>query len=154
MTPEQLAKSGSESAHQKALFCQAALHYNQYPELKWMHAIPNGGMRSARTGANMKAEGARAGVLDIFLPVSITTPIGATTSGLYIEMKKPGFENRKNGGMSDKQVEFSRHAMFFGYRVRICYTWEQAWEQIIGYLENVSEEQRGAYHTWMEAQNG
>src|ERR1043166_9911283 len=37
--------------------------------LKWLHAIPNGGERTARTAALLKAEGVRKGGADVFLPV-------------------------------------------------------------------------------------
>ena len=45
ITPEQLAASGSEDGHQMALFCWAALNTEQYPQLKNLFAIPNGGNR-------------------------------------------------------------------------------------------------------------
>ena len=36
------------------------------PELKWMFAIPNGGIRDRITAARMKQEGVKSGVWDIF----------------------------------------------------------------------------------------
>ena len=45
MTPETLAKSGTEAAHQTALFAWAALQLQRWPELRWLHHIPNGGSR-------------------------------------------------------------------------------------------------------------
>jgi hypothetical protein len=130
MTPETLAKSGSESAHQTALFAWAALNVGKYPALKFMHAIPNGGERNVRVAAKMKAEGVRAGVLDIFLPVP-----KAGKHGFYIEMKRSDRRNHKNGGLSDEQLEFAKFAYEAGYWVTVCYTWEEARDKIVAYLE-------------------
>jgi hypothetical protein len=56
-TPEQLAASGSELAHQTALFCWAALNTHLWPELRLLFAIPNEGQRSMRSGGQLKAAG-------------------------------------------------------------------------------------------------
>ncbi len=123
MTPEQLARSGSESAHQAAFFCWCGLNQNNYPELRWCFAIPNGGARHYVTAARLKVEGVKAGVWDIFLPVPITP-----FRGLWIEMKKPG---RK---LSDLQKEFGEFVMKQGYRCEVCHGWEAAVKVIEDYL--------------------
>jgi hypothetical protein len=127
ITPEQLAKSGTEHGHQAALFCWAAAC--QWPEVKWLHAIPNGGERNPIVAANMKAEGARTGIWDVFLPF----PCGQH-AGLYIEMKKPGRQREKNGGLSDQQVDFGEYARQHHYATAVCYTWEEAVKAIVAYL--------------------
>lgn len=127
ITPEQIAKAGTEHAHQAALFAWCAV--SGIPELKWFHAIPNGGERNAIVAARMKAEGVRTGIFDTFLPVT-----SAQYAGLYIEMKKPGREREKNGGLSDDQVLFRAWAVRQSYSTAVCYTWEQARDVIIGYL--------------------
>jgi len=92
MTPDQLAKSDTEHAHQRAFFAWLAyaaysgfdcahewvcgvtslsVSTSAFPELTLMHAIPNGGHRSKSEAAKLKAEGVKAGVLDTFLPVSM-----------------------------------------------------------------------------------
>jgi hypothetical protein len=133
ITPEQLAKSGSEDGEQSALFCQAALHYDQYPQLKWMHAIKND------NGHRRVAQGVRRGVVDIFLPVPQTglDVVGNFKfySGLYIELKKLGRQKEKNGGLSDKQIEFLEYASLVGYKSSVCYGWQEAWSTIVDYLE-------------------
>src|SRR4051812_7142849 len=90
MTPDQLSKSGTEHAHQVALFAWAAVacyhgfavanlwaksgvldpQYNRRPIpcLKWLHAIHNQGHGDAIRGGRAKAEGVRKGIPDIFLP--------------------------------------------------------------------------------------
>lgn len=69
----------------------------QYPQLaSVLFAVPNGGRRDAVTGAKLKAEGALAGVADIFLDVD-----RGEYHGLRIEMKT------KTGRLSDSQKAFS-----------------------------------------------
>lgn len=125
MTPEQIAKSNTESAHQKAVFAQAALRLEMFPELRWMHHIPNGGSRSAVTAAKLKGEGVRAGVWDIFLPV----PRGGF-HGLYVEMKAPG----KINNLSTVQKQFRDDLTPLGYAFEVCDHWETAWQAIFIYL--------------------
>lgn len=104
MTPATLAKSGTEHAHQTALFAYAAVAYlhgfdaadewsktgklpkrdpdapPKVPALEWFHAIPNGGSRGDDDksrkirGAQLKAEGVRQGVADTFLPWPVYEP--------------------------------------------------------------------------------
>ena len=124
MTPEQLAKSGSEHAHQVALFAWAALNRIKYPELAYMHAIPNGGLRDRITAAKLKAEGVKSGVSDVFLPVK-----RGAWSGLYIEMKKPG------GKPTKEQLEFGQFALSQGFGFIVCDHWEKARDVIINYME-------------------
>jgi len=132
MTPEELAKSGSEDAHQRALMSMAATHVHKYPELKWFHAIPNGGSRGDNKrsamirGAQLRASGVKAGVLDTFLPVK-----RGPWSGLYIEMKRPG----KLKSTSTEQKEFIAFVKEQGYAALVCDNWEDAWSAVIQYLE-------------------
>jgi len=72
----------TESQEQIAIFEWAYRSLNRVPELRLLHAIPNGGARSARTGARLKKEGVKPGVPDICLPI----PRGKY-HGLYIELK-------------------------------------------------------------------
>src|SRR5712664_2410051 len=122
ITPESLA-GDSESSHQKALFAWAALSVGKYSQLKWMHAIPNGGLRDVRTATNLKAEGVKAGVLDIFLP----WPVGKW-HGAYIEMK---YGKNK---VTQEQKEFIDF-IGWNYKFIVCYTWIEAKDIIIKYLE-------------------
>lgn len=127
MTSEQLAVSGTESGHQRAVFCWAALNVVKYPELKWMHAIPNGGKRDKITGGVMKAEGVKSGVADIFLPV-----MRRMWSGLYIEMKK------KDGKISTEQKEFGAFVQSQSFGFVVCYSWTDAVNCIQEYLNHGS----------------
>ena len=164
MTPAQLAKD-SESSQQMALFawCAIAMNYGfdiavaldngasfdaardhgsvcPVPELKWIHHIPNGGSRGNDVrsqqirGARLKAEGVRSGVSDICLPVK-----RGNCSGLYIEMKKPDLKPKRatsKGGCSDEQIEFGAFVQAQGFGFVVCYTWIEARDVIIAYLNS------------------
>jgi len=137
ITPEQLARNDNEDGHQMALFCQAALHREQYPQLEWMHAIPNGGSRHQYEATKLVGAGTRKGVFDIFLPNAVYWQNSLNCPkyhGLYIEMKAPKRRNEKNGGLSQDQIEFMTYAVVAGYKCVICYTWIEAWNEILKYL--------------------
>lgn len=125
LSPETIAKAGTEHAHQSALFCWAALPATQrlWPCLKLMFAVPNGGERNKIVAAKMKAEGVKAGVLDIFLPVP-----SKGFHGLFIEMKVG--RNKPTPG----QVDFACAVSDLDYCCVLCYSWEGAREQILKYL--------------------
>lgn len=138
MNPAQLAKSGSESSEQIALFAMCALNINKYPELIWYHSIPNGAVlgndertRIIRAG-RLKAEGMKNGVHDTFLPVK-----RGCFSGLYIEMKKrsekPVKETSK-GGLNDDQIAFGKFVTEQGFLWVCAYGWEEAWSYLEQYL--------------------
>lgn len=151
ITPEYLAKCGSEHGEQSALFCwsvkamwQGFARANDMasylapppggfsgvpvlPELRWMHAIPNGGGRSAKQGADLKAEGVKGGVADVCLPV----PSGPY-NGLYIEMKKA---NGVPSDVSEDQLEFGKFVTGQGYLWCVCFGWKQAANLIQCYLQ-------------------
>lgn len=132
ITPEMLAKAGSEHAEQSALFCWAALPEQQslYPFFRWcLFAIPNGGLRdsdskiAAKRGGELKAEGVKAGVSDIFLAVS-----RGGWHGLFIEMKV------KPNKPTTEQLTFHTEVSNQNYAVAVCYSWKEAVTFITGYL--------------------
>jgi hypothetical protein len=146
MTPEQLAKNNTEDGHQAALFCKVAQNLRTYPELGWLHAIPNGGNRNKVTASRMKATGTKAGVWDIFLPVP-----SHPYPGLYIEMKKPKVPGKQSQGtLQPNQRQFQAHIDFFGYAYCICYTWEEAWHAIETYVARIPKHIRESYKLLME----
>lgn len=114
----------TEAQEQRFLFQWAGLAEQQYPELKLLHHIPNGGKRDARTAANLKKEGVKAGVPDIFLPVGRGGYLG-----LYIELKVG--KNKT----SLKQKEWIEKLRQQGYRVEVCYGWLEAKEEIEQYMK-------------------
>jgi hypothetical protein len=134
IAPEQLAASGTEDGHQAALFCWSALNVGKYPQLKWLHSIPNGGSRHIAEATKMVAGGLRSGVLDIFLPLPIHTKYGGQYAGAYIEMKVEKRRKEKNGGLTDEQIEFIEYCNKMSYYVKVCYSWIEARDCLIKYL--------------------
>lgn len=120
-----LANTPSEHEEQVSLFRWAGFAAGRWPELALMHAIPNGGHRNKVTAAKLKAEGVKAGVPDVFLPV----PRGQW-HGLYIEMKTPTGRVRKN------QKQWLRRLHGQGYQVAVCRNWYAAKTLITDYMEN------------------
>ena len=134
ITPEQIAKGGSEFSHQTALFAWAAYAIGKYPELEYFHAIKNE-ERSGNViaGARAKQSGIKKGVSDTFLPVR-----RGDYSGLYIEMKKPSAKPKKKtsmGGVTKEQLKFGSFVQSQGFGFVVCYSWEDAKNILIQYLE-------------------
>lgn len=125
ITPEQIAKSNTEHAHQAAVFCWCSTHLEEYPELEWYHAIPNGGERDIITAGKLKAEGVKSGVSDTFLPVK-----RGEYSGLYIEIKKPGKINQ----VSERQAAFGVFVQSQGFAFVVLDHWKLVVKTLIEYL--------------------
>lgn len=80
-------------------------HDEQVAFVEWLEvnryrfsSIPNGGGRSKRQAQILKEEGVRGGLPDILVIVN--------NQLVWIEMKKRIYKNRKNGGLSDSQIEW------------------------------------------------
>lgn len=113
----------TEAQEQRFLFQWAGLAEQKYPELKLLHHVPNGGKRDAKTAANLKREGVKAGVPDIVLPVA-----RGKFHGLYIELK---VGKNKTSLRQNVWIENLREQ---GYFVKVCYGWINAREVIERYL--------------------
>ncbi len=113
----------TEHHEQVALFEWAARQSNMTPELKLLHAIPNGGHRHKAVAANMKREGVKAGVPDVFLPVA-----RYGFHGLYIEMKFG-----KNAPTRSQQWWIDQLATE-NYKVLVCWGFDAARREIERYL--------------------
>lgn len=106
--------------------------YKPCPELQMLFAIPNGGSRGdnatsrAIRGNQLKAEGVRAGVPDIFLAVP-----SKGFHGLFIELKR---SVKKDSVVSDEQKRWKANLELHGYVVRVCYGAEEAKQLIKSYL--------------------
>lgn len=163
MTPDQLAKSGTEHGEQRALFAwlkvaqrhgfdtawrwaesgdmtvfqsspYAVSNVEQVPELKWIFAVPNGGQRDKITAAKLKHEGVKPGVPDTFFPLPC-----AEYAGLFIEMKRSGDKatKRRAGSTSDVQDEWIAYLRSVRYACSVCFDWRSAARDIQSYVELV-----------------
>ncbi len=88
-----------------------------------LFAVPNGGSRHLLEAVRLKAEGVKAGVPDLFLPVP-----RAPYHGLFIEMKAP------KGVISDEQAARLRELAADWYLAVVAYGADEAIEAITNYL--------------------
>lgn len=124
ITPEQIAASGTEHAHQAAFFQWIALYGSKVmSDTEMLFAIPNGGDRRASVAASLKAEGVKSGVPDVCWPISKRTG-WADYHGLWIELKRPELFGKKSDGRSDTQVEWHKRLREKGYAVVLAYGWQ------------------------------
>lgn len=114
----------SEHQEQCALFHWATLNSSRLPELASMFAIPNGGHRHKAVASKMKAEGVKAGVPDIFLPVA-----RGGFHGLFIEMKFGKNKLTKNQSLWKGKLV----AQYYAFST--CWGWLEAYSVIENYLE-------------------
>lgn len=115
----------TESQEQQLLFEWAALSAGRWPELALLYHIPNGGSRSKSEAGRFKAEGVKAGVPDICLPVA-----RGGYHGLYIELKRV-----KGGRVSTAQQGWIAALREQGYYACVCKGWDDAAHVIKAYLE-------------------
>lgn len=113
-----------ESQEQQNVISWTQWSLGRYPELEYLHHIPNGGARSKATAGRLRAEGVKPGVPDLCLPV----PLGGY-HGLYIEMKR-----RKGGTVSADQRRWIDFLQRHGYAVYVCKGAEEAIKTIEHYL--------------------
>ncbi|KAF1711078.1 nuclease [Pseudoxanthomonas kalamensis DSM 18571] len=114
------------SEHTEAVVFMRAVRgaEDRWPDLRWLHAVPNGGLRNKRVAAQLKAEGVRPGVPDYLLPV----PRGPFV-GLALELK------RLHGGrVSREQHEWLAHLTSAGWATAVCHGWEAAWASVVDYM--------------------
>lgn len=120
-----MSYSGSnESIEQICLFRWAAYSSGAMSELKLLYHIPNGGKRDIATAKKLKAEGVKAGVPDICLPVA-----RGKYHGLYIELKVGKNKTTENQDMWLEALNKN------GYYTDVCYGWEEASKVITDYLK-------------------
>ena len=123
-----------EDTEQMAAVQWATWNEYKYPELKWLHHIPNGGRRNKAEAIKLKQMGVASGVSDLCLPY----PKGMYC-GLYIEMKYG--DNR----LQKTQKEFLADMEKAGHFVATCYSAEEAIKVMEEYLCLPDTMYAGAY---------
>jgi acyl-CoA hydrolase len=116
-------KEMSEHQDQVILFNFIRALESRYPSLEYVYAVPNGGYRPKRTAAMMKAEGQKAGVPDIWVPV-----VRGNKNGLVIEMKK-GYNKP-----TDDQVLWLNRMVAQNWVAFVAYHRDTARKLILRYL--------------------
>ena len=113
----------------------------QYCEIKGfpynlIFHIPNGGSRNVLEAVNLKKQGVKAGVPDLFLPYA-----SKGYHGLFIEMKS----TRKGAKTSEAQKEWIAKLLSEGYQCSVCHGFDEAKNEIDNYLANFLINVRGVF---------
>ena len=119
-----------EREHQEAVVLMRRVGFEtlNWPQLKWLHHIPNGGFRNKATAGKLKAEGVKAGVADYFLP----WPMGFSQTvyhGLYLELKS------QDGYPTEAQKQFLMDMREAGYAATWVRGADAAWAALRAYLQ-------------------
>jgi hypothetical protein len=113
-----------EHQEQVKVFEWALQHEAEYPDLRWLFAVPNWiGVRTAKQGARLKAEGRKKGVLDMWLPVRRGIYPGFAIE-LKTEGKKPTVE----------QQDWIKHLTREGWRVTVAFSADETIRKLREYL--------------------
>jgi hypothetical protein len=109
----------------------ATEHAEQVVVIQWcdmkgidIFAIPNGSNKSKASAGKFKAEGLRAGIPDLFIPIARNG-----YHGLFVEMKRIGGPKP-----SKAQISWLAKLVASGYRAGVCYGADEAMGLISGYL--------------------
>lgn len=108
--------------------------------LKWLHSINNNaGKGDAIRGAMAKAQGVKAFIPDIFLPVPRYPKNGYNEpmkpiSGYYIELKRLASERGAKGKANEGQLACHADLRAAGYKVDVFEGWELARDGLLSYL--------------------
>lgn len=159
--PWDRAKSGTEHAEQSALIMWANMAANfgiaaaddprsyqgeamslygpfrgpaAVPALARLFAIHNQGHGDAKRGATAKAEGVKAGVPDLMLPVTMGDVDSSIKSGLFIELKRLKSDRGAKGRAAEVQNEWLDFLSYEGYQTEVCFGWLEARACILKYL--------------------
>lgn len=128
-----LFKPRTVKARKRSLFPESKLQcscvlwfdltYRTKFNTKLLFAIPNDGKRTKGEGDNARKRGMRAGILDMMLAIA-----RKGYHGMFIEMK---FGKGKTSEFQDEMIEEFKNQ---GYKVVICYTFEEFEKEITEYL--------------------
>lgn len=112
-----------EDAAQAEVIRWARMRQAAVPELELLYHVPNGGKRGKFEACRLKAQGVRAGVPDLHLPIARGGYIG-----LWIEMKTA------TGRLSEDQRKIIAMLCAEGHRVEVCRSAADAVEVLEDYM--------------------
>lgn len=112
-----------EHTQQRALFEWLLVCERACPELELAYAVPNGGLRAKAVAGKLKAEGVKAGVPDVCLPLQ-----AGDFGALYVEMKA------KDGKTSADQKDRMKRMSDAGSCVKLCKSWDEAATAFLQYM--------------------
>ena len=115
----------SEAQHQAVVIAWAnhPATLKKWPELERLFHIPNGGSRNKLEAHNLKLQGVKPGVPDLFLPAA-----RGGFHGLFIEMKS------ENGRISEHQKDWGSYLWDAGYMTKVAYGADEAIDMLKWYL--------------------
>lgn len=117
----------SESDLQRAFIMWCKTKIKDYPELLWIYAVPNGGYRDGKEAVGLKAQGVKAGVLDLALDVA-----RGGYHGWKAELKRPG---GKCLAPSKEQAEYITFCQDQGYCTIVTNDFDVLKSHVVDYLE-------------------
>lgn len=120
----------TEAQEQAALISACERLTPRIPELALLFHIPNGGHRHKVVAARLQAQGVKAGVPDLCLPVARWG-----CHGLYIELKRS-----KGGRVQVAQQQWLNQLDAEGYMALRCCGWTEALRAILDYLGHSPQE--------------
>ena len=115
----------TERQSQCAFIEWAGYAQRERPELAMLFAVPNGGDRHRVVAAKLRAEGVRAGVPDLCLPIG-----RGGFLGLWLELKRRG-----SGQTSREQRHWLEALAGYGHCTAIVWSSEQAQAAVCAYLD-------------------
>lgn len=123
-----MKRKNVESSTQIACVKWFRMQFPEYGNL--LFSIPNGGKRNVVTAMILKAEGALAGVPDLFLSIPKLDSNLVWTHGLYIEMKTD------KGKQSEAQKDFMLRVRVHGYQYEVVRSIDEFIKVTKDYLTN------------------
>ena len=124
------ASAPTEHDEQCTLFAWAEAAVIAMPETMLLFAIPNGGARHPAVAAQLKREGVRAGIPDVFLPAMRRGQDGRIYGGLFVEVKRRDHSNHA----TTEQREWMAALREAGYMCVLAYGADEAITAITTYL--------------------
>lgn len=131
MTEEDIRKQEMKYSETKIQHTCVEWFRSTFPKVaNLLFAIPNGGLRTTKSGAMRKYEGTIAGVSDLIL----LFPRGGKSS-LCIEMKTPHVKGKKASTQSDAQKEWQKIVEKYGSEYVVCHGLIEFIQNVCDYLK-------------------